>query len=301
MTTKACAMVLASFAADSLALAAHWIYDTEKIDHEFGLIDQLLPPAIDAYHGKRHKGDFTHYGDQTLLLLKHLARNKHFSLQRFADEWREFSASYDGYVDKATQKTLSAMKEGKSPSACGSGSSDLGGPARIAPLVYWYHNDPERLMETAHEQTRLTHTGSGVDAGTEFLVHATLNVLDGATPQEAIEDAIDRGVEDLDLDLRLRRSLDTADEDSRKVIDEFGQMCSIAAALPGAVHLVLAHQDNLREALIANVMAGGDSAARGLVVGMILGAYQGVEDIEHDWLAQMRATAEIKEYLAMAP
>jgi ADP-ribosylglycohydrolase len=294
-------MVLASFAADSLALAAHWIYDTDKIDHEFGLIDQLLPPAIDSYHGNRHKGDFTHYGDQTLLLLQHLAHNKHFELGRFAGAWREFATSYDGYVDKATQKSLAAMQEGKSAYACGSGSSDLGGPARIAPLVYWYQNEPERLMEAAHEQTRLTHTGSGVDAGTEFLVYTILNVLDGATPTEAMEDAIDRGVQDLDLDLRLRRSLDTADEDSRKVIGEFGQMCSISAALPGAAHLVLAHQENLREALIANVMAGGDSAARGLVVGMILGAYQGVEAIEDDWLAQMRATAEIKKYLAMAP
>jgi len=301
MTTKAHAMVLASFAADSLSLAAHWIYDTEKIDHEFGLIDQLLPPAIDAYHGNRHKGDFTHYGDQTLLLLKHLAHNKQFDIGRFANDWREFSGSYDGYVDKATQKTLEAMKEGKSPYACGSGSSDLGGPARIAPLVFWYRNDPERLMEVAHEQTRLTHTGSGVDAGTEFLVYTTLNVLDGATPREAIEDAIDRGIQDLDLDMRLRRSLDTADEDSRKVVEEFGQMCSISAALPGAVHLVLSHQEDLREALIANVMAGGDSAARGLVVGMILGAYQGIETIAKDWVAQMRATAEIKKYLAMAP
>lgn len=34
------AMVLASFAADALALSAHWIYDTDKIDKEYGLIDQ---------------------------------------------------------------------------------------------------------------------------------------------------------------------------------------------------------------------------------------------------------------------
>lgn len=300
MKTKARAMVLASFAADSLSLAAHWIYDTARIDQEFGTIDQLLPPAIDSYHGSRHKGDFTHYGDQALVLLAHLADNRDFDLSRFASSWREFCSSSKGYMDKATQKTLAAMQEGKSPYACGSGSSDLGGPARIAPLIYWYRNDPERLMTAAHEQTRLTHTGSGIDASTEFIVRTTLGVLAGQSPVEAIEEVIDQGVQDLDLDMRLRRSLDTADEDSRRVIDEFGQMCSTSAALPGAVHLILAHQDNLREALIENVMAGGDSAARGLVVGMILGAYQGVDAIEGDWLAEMRATRRIDDYLEQA-
>jgi len=301
MKTKARAMVLASFAADSLSLAAHWIYDTAKIDQEFGRIDQLLPPAADSYHGSRHKGDFTHYGDQALVLLGHLAETGHFELERFAETWRKFSESSKGYMDKATQKTLAAMKEGKSPYECGSGSSDLGGPARIAPLIYWYHNDPERLMAAAHEQTRLTHTGSGIDASTEFIVRTALGVLQGQTPASAIEEALDLGVQDLDLDMRLRKSLATADEDSRRVIDEFGQMCSTSAALPGAVHLILAHQDNLREALIENVMAGGDSAARGLVVGMILGAYQGIEGIEQDWIAEMRAAPTIESYLNRAP
>ncbi|MGA2940205.1 MAG: ADP-ribosylglycohydrolase family protein, partial [Syntrophobacteraceae bacterium] len=42
---------------------------------------------------------------------------------------------------------------------------------------------------------------------------------------------------------------------------------------------------NLREALVENVMAGGDSAARGLVVGMILGAHLGFEAIPSEWLS----------------
>lgn len=294
-------MVLASFAADSLSLAAHWIYDTEIIDHEFGLIDQLLPPSADSYHSNRRKGDFTHYGDQTMVLLKHLAENRQFDLLRFADDWQQFCRSSDGYIDKATRKTLAALAEGKTPEECGSGSSDLGGPARLAPLIYWYRNEPEQLMTYAHQQTRFTHTGSGIDASTEFIVQVTLGVLHGKTPSEAISKVLENGVQDLDLDMRLRRSVDTTSDDSRRVIADFGQMCSTSAALPGAVHLILTYEDNLREALIQNVMAGGDSAARGLVVGMILGAYQGVDGLDSHWLEEMRAIHVIRQCLEKAP
>ena len=78
-------------------------------------------------------------------------------------------------------------------------------------------------------------------------------------------------------------------------------MCSTSAALPGAVHLILAHPYSLRKALIENVMAGGDSAARGLVVGMILGAHLGVGEIEDDWLLDMQATPLIRRLMNKSP
>lgn len=297
MKTDSKAMVLASFAADSLALGAHWIYDTRIIEREIGIVDQLRSPVADSYHSTKKKGDFTHYGDQSLVLLRHLAENQGFDLHSFASQWQHFCRSYSGYVDGATRKTLEAMDAGSSAEDCGSNSSDLGGPARIAPLIYWYRHDPERLMKFAREQTRLTHKGAGVAAATDFIVHAALKVLDGATPQQAIEALLDDGLADIELDLRLRTCLETVADDSREVIARFGQMCGTSAALPGAVHLICAYQENLQEALVQNVMAGGDSAARGLVVGMILGAYQGLDGLDQNWLKDMRATEAILGYL----
>ena len=49
-------MVMASFVADSLALGAHWIYDTEKIKSNFGRVESLLKPASDSYHATKGKG-----------------------------------------------------------------------------------------------------------------------------------------------------------------------------------------------------------------------------------------------------
>jgi ADP-ribosylglycohydrolase len=300
MKDNAQAMVMAAFAADSLALAAHWIYDTAQIDRDFGIVDQLLPPVAGSYHGSKQKGDFTHYGDQSLVLLRHLAENGSFDLDRFADSWQQFSRTYTGYTDSATRKTLTALDEGKSARDCGSGSNDLGGPARIAPLIYWYRNTPEKLISYARQQTHLTHTGNAIAATTDFIVETTLLVLGGTPPAAAIEQIIEEGIQDIDLDLRLRKSLDTTADDSRKVIADFGQMCGTSNALPGAVHIILAHQGNLREALIQNVMAGGDSAARGLVIGTILGAYQGMEGVDKEWITAMRAGEEILKLLKIA-
>ena len=44
-------------------------------------------------------------------------------------------------------------------------------------------------------------------------------------------------------------------------------------------------------------MAGGDSAARGMLVGMVLGAYQGMPAIPSDWLATMKACSKIDHLL----
>lgn len=293
MTTPQTAMVLASFVADSLALGAHWIYDTADIDRKFGRVEELLAPGADSYHKGKERGAFTHYGDQTLVLLESLAACGGFSLEDFARAWRGLFTGYQGYVDKATAATVENMDHGLPFDQCGSRSSDLGGAARIAPLIYRYHDDREALLAAVRSQTQLTHNNPATLAGADFIAKVVYEVLRGAQPLTAMEQALEEGVADIDLDIRIRSALDSASKESRGVIKQFGQVCGIAAALPGALHLVLRYPDDLKSALIENVMAGGDSAARGLVVGMMLGASLGGEAIPESWLTGMIAYPRI--------
>ena len=293
MTTQATAMVLASFAADSLALGAHWIYDTDTIDQRIGRVDTLRAPLPDSYHAGKQRGQFTHYGDQTLVLLESLANAGAFSLPDFAAAWQQFFAEYRGYIDKATSTTLDNLSRNLPLDRCGSTSSDLGGAARIAPLVYRYQHDREALLTAALQQTALTHNNPATLAGVAFIARTAWAVLHGSDPVPAMEQALEEGVDDIDLDIRIRGGLDSGGKDTRTVIKKFGQMCGIAAALPGAIHLIVSYTNDLKTALIENVMAGGDSAARGMVAGMILGAHLGAAAVPAAWLADMEKTEAI--------
>ena len=70
---------------------------------------------------------------------------------------------------------------------------------------------------------------------------------------------------------------------------------------PGVVHLIVKYENNLEEALIQSVMAGGDSAARGMLVGMVLGAHLGPESIPRKWLSKLVRRKEIDTLLDQIP
>ena len=291
-------MVLASFAADSLALGAHWIYDTDEIDRRIGRVDSLRTPLPDSYHPTKKKGEFTHYGDQALVLLECLAGTGEFSPSRFATAWQTRLTDYHGYIDKASAATLDNMARQMPPDQCGSHSTDLGGAARIAPLLFFYRDDRQKLLEAVRQQTAMTHNHPATLAGAGFIAKTAWGVLHGSSPVVALESALEEGVADIDLDNRIRSSLDSASKDTRTTIKQFGQMCGIAAALPGVIHLIVSSADDLKTALIENVMAGGDSAARGLVVGMILGAHLGRQAIPEAWLTDMVLFQHIETLLS---
>jgi ADP-ribosylglycohydrolase len=287
MTTNARAMVMASFSADALALGAHWIYDTDKIFEKFGRVDAYRDPQPPTYHGTKKAGDFTHYGDQTLVLLESLAESSGFELQAFAAAWQRLFDDYGGYLDGATKQTLKHLADGAGPRDSGSTSNDLAGAARIAPLAYCYRNDLKKLTASARAQTAFTHNDPLVIDSAAFFARVAVEALAGTPPRMAFSRVQSDLVPDGPLALWLAEALGTTGVDTRRAIAQFGQMCEIDAAFPATVHLIAKYENDLEAALVENVMAGGDSAGRGLLAGMVLGAYQGWSAIPHRWLADL--------------
>ncbi len=293
MNDKAHAMVLASFAADALSMGVHWIYNTNVIDKKWGRVDNYIKPERPTYHPTKELGDFTHYGDQTMVLLQSVAENSGFSRNHFSQSWQDFFESYDGYFDGATKETLDNFAAAKDIAEVGSGSNDLAGAARIAPLVYCYRHDADKLIESARSQTALTHNNQEVIDSAEFFARVTWKVIHGEVPVAALNQVLDDGFGREPYAKWVDDGLKSADKDTRQTLLDFGQMCEIEAAFPSVIHLIARYEENLNQALIENAMAGGDSAGRGMVAGMVLGAHMGTEAIPPRWLTELKAYARI--------
>ena len=298
MKDRAEAIVLGSFVADSLALGAHWIYDTAVIDNDLGRIDTLRQPPKNTFHPTKQAGDFTHYGDQTLVLLESIATQKKFDLDHFAQSWRFLFENYTGYRDHATKDTLKNFTAGKDSLTSGSESTDLGGAIRIAPLIYTDRTNHEKLISDARQQTAMTHKNTMVVESAEYLADVVMLILNGSSPSKAFDKA---AINREKIQKIVEEGFATRGNKTRHTIKSFGQMCDTAAALPGVIHLSTTYENDLETALVENVMAGGDSAARGMAVGMILGAHLGKEAIPDKWLRHMKSTDRIIELLAAIP
>ncbi|MBW2412566.1 MAG: ADP-ribosylglycohydrolase family protein [Deltaproteobacteria bacterium] len=298
MAEKPSAMVLASFAADSLALGVHWIYNTNVIDKKFGRVETYLKPERPTYHPTKMLGEFTHYGDQTMILLESVSTCAGFDLADFSQRWQSLFENYDGYLDSATKGTLENIESGKPPSQAGSESDDLAGAARIAPLLYVYRDDLQKLIAAAEAQTAFTHNNLQVIKSAAFFSTVTYHVLKGASPLSAIASVKKAEFNSDPFSQWIDMGLQSIEQDTRQAILDLGQMCETAAAFPGVIHLIAKYENDLKQALVENVMAGGDSAARGLIVGMVLGAHLGMDAVPQAWIKNMKAYQRVTEMLA---
>jgi len=283
-------LLFGSFTADALSLGVHWIYDTAELSQKFGYVDSFHAPGADSYHPKKKAGEQSHVGDQALCLAKHLRQKKEWNAEAFMSSWVSMWNDYQDYFDHATKQTLENVRDGSAITNSACESQELAGPARIAPLVaFLYNEDEESVAVAALKQTQLTHRSYKADETTRFLASACYRLLHGAELATTIRDlAPKEALQNAESQLGL---------DSVEAIKSLGQSCSINAALPSVLYLILKHGDNLPKAFSENAMAGGDNCARGLALGMLLGAAHGIDAIPREWSEKLQSKAELNALL----
>jgi ADP-ribosylglycohydrolase len=131
----------------------------------------------------------------------------------------------------------------------------------------------------------------------EFFAGVSWLVLKGKSPVSAMEEVSGGSFKGSPISKWVEEGIKSKEEESVPVIIRLGQSCHAGEAFPGVVHLIARYEDNLEEALVQSVMAGGDSAARGMLVGMVLGAYLGDESIPEAWLSGLKRSNEILSLL----
>ncbi len=289
------AMLLGSFLGDAFVLGAHWIYNVKVIEARFGQYDAPHEPLPGGWHTGKHLGDYTHYGDQALLLFDYLKEwQGRYTDDGFRTVWRRYMSSYGGYMDMASKGSLEAFEKG---ALTGSQSDELGGAARIAPVLYWVEQ-PEKALEAAIGQSRLTHNSEPSLLATELFTRMTLRVLEGEETsvsevlRACLGDMKQAGQDTVLLDGYLEAAEAAAGKNAVDIAEALGQSCHAHHAIPVIFALLLTSSD-YRTVLSLNARIGGDSATRGMIVGAILGARNGMEDLPEDWLAAVKQLPEL--------
>jgi ADP-ribosylglycohydrolase len=265
-------MLFGAFIGDAFALGTHWIYDTEKLSIEATDTETYMDPGKNLFHKGKQKGDFTHYGDQSLLLLKSIASNNGYDLQIFKTHWLTFASKYEGYMDHASKESLQLLDPLNN---LGSSSDELGGISRMAPLLF-YHLDDSNLEAMVKSQTQLTHNNHHLIEIGYFVKDLILNLIIGKPLIESIENGLGQHTS---LSNYWSLIKDRIDEDTGEVIKDIGQSCSCQFAFPSALYLIVKYKEDFLKAMQENILAGGDSAGRGMLIGMVLGASLGIKKI----------------------
>lgn len=271
----------ASLVADSLSLGAHWVYDQEEIAEAFPTGLTKLADPLSEYHKTKRAGDQTHYGDQAIMLRESIEGRCGFDLEGWREDWLAAMKNYEGYVDGASRETMKT--QAKSPS----GSSDLGGAARIAPILD-LGLELEEAVAAVRAETSLTHGAPSVADAAEFFTRAAYAVDAGAVFEDALVKAMEEGIyKNLDVADHMERAKELRDENFPAVAEELGQACGVDQAFPLSLYFLLRPETDFEKTISDNAMAGGDSSARAMLIALLFAADDA--DVAVEWVAGLRA------------
>jgi len=296
------------------------------------------------YHPGQRKGDGTDYGEYNLLMLEYLASRPKADFEAGAARALDLNSLVPFWSDRLGSSTWGAWrctqtKQTLQQVAAGAPMSSLGGMSnamsmRSAAAVAAMNSEEEAAL--AARKMMFTHRSEEALSGGEFFTRVAWKVaVDGLQPRAAIdataaqmggwieqqvrkgiakyEEATDTSrplaaeefVDDLAI-TSMARLWDVGKTEPIKV----GKASPTEGTLPASVYIILKYVDDFAAAAKANAMVGGDNASRAVAIGMVLGAYHGVEGIPQalreglnawrksekllDELAAVRSTAPVK-------
>jgi ADP-ribosylglycohydrolase len=291
------------FIGDALALGPHWIYHRHDLQARCGRVEHYLDPAT-PYHPEKKAGDQTHLGDQSLILAESLTQTSpKIQAADFMTRWRDFweQPNQPSYQDKATKHVLAQLQKRAAYDEAAAPSSEMAGAARatlaaLAGLAYGW--DDERILATAVEHAQLTHRSEESAEATQLWTRLMLQLAAGQPLTQALNSALTHTTPVLHRALESwREARSVTDDDLPTLVESTGQSCDIADALPSSLLILERQAAHPREALIDNVMSGGDSATRGLIIGTVIGLIHGPEAWPTSWKNELSARSRIEQLL----
>lgn len=266
------------------------------------------------YHPGTVAGDQTDYGEYNVLILEYLAslyksnsnsnsNEEPFDLKGLLPHWQKRLQTWKQWICTQTKLTYNQVQDGYSVENLGGNSNAMA--LRYAAIFSFF--DSEELVVDAARKIMFTHKEQTAHLGNEFFARVTYRIIHtpGLTPRMAMEQvakesnnswiqqklnqAVDKVDEAINLDKPLSKEEfvdDLALTSMARLWDigksepiKVGKASPTEGTMPGSIYFILKYEDNFLSAVSANAMVGGDNASRAIAVGMVLGAYHGVNAI----------------------
>ena len=316
--------LLGALAADALAMPAHWYYDREALQRDYGTLSSYVAPRSphpdsilwrsrytplnergDILHeqarfwGQRgiHYHQFLRAGENTLNF--QLAARLHeqtCDLGRYdADAWLAGYIDFmltpgrhrDTYVEEYHREFFTNYARGRKPRACGVADVHIGGLAPVPALFCALAGTSADVAGAVREHVALTHKDPGVLRAADCLVRL-LGAVRGGEPLRA---AILSHASDW---ISAAKVAAWSKEGDAVVIGRrLSPACYIADAFPAALYLAWKYADDYLAVILAKGHVRSDSCHRGAVVGALLSEANGVPPLwRHGLLATEAKPAE---------
>ncbi len=303
---------------DALAMPVHWYYNRQALFRDYGRVTDYLAPRNphpdsilwrSKYVAKNSRGEILHdqanfwgqrgihyhqflaAGENTLnikisqLLIESLLQNDGYDPDDFLKRYIHFMTTpgnhRDTYIEECHRNFFANYARGRSPRNCGADEKHIGGLVGIIPIVVFYCNQPEQARNKALEHLALTHPGVKMADAASLVIELLLQILEGKPLQKAIIEEIEMQRTAL-VGHPFIKWLDHPDD--MVIGPRFSTACYVEDSVPAVLYLALKYYADPENALIVNTNLGGDNAARGAVLGALLGATHGVEGFPRRWI-----------------
>lgn len=310
------AAILGALTADAASLGLHWLYDAGRLRElqaagplAFRSPDQAHYAGVAGYfaHAGKQAGDLSPYGEGCRLMLSHLARcNGVFQRQAYQQEWLACfgpGGTWVGYADRPTRRTVVRLLSCATPEAypAVSGVDDDQLPALecVVPLVACHRGDLDSLLPVVQQAVAVTHDDPVARAAAHVCALALHQVVSGVELSRSLAQAAAAAgpvLQPLLVEALAMPALDPQAASAR-----FGMPCHLPQGLPVLFHIAL-RAGSFQEAVEANILAGGDSCGRSLMLGALCAAASAVrgtaDPVPPAWQQRITLMPMIKADLA---
>ena len=286
-------LIWGSLLGDAYSLGGHWVYDQQQLVNSTLDLSKLNDPLTN-YHGNKKAGDFTHYGDQTVWLLEYIKTSKVYDPFVYGNIWQKKMSDYQGYVDSASKESLANIKSGRSFLGAGSGSHDLSIVGRHAPIIFALKGMDE-MLESVKFHTCLTHMSKEALDASKYIAEVTLAMIYNLDVENTLQERAKFYGEMVESE--VAKAFEVKDKPSNEAIASLGASCAVEGGLASTIYLLINYHNDFEALLKANTLAGGDTASRAIVSGMVVGARYGFEAIKPTWIEELTDYQQLNELI----